>query len=92
MGARTTVGAARCSPVLVGFHSRAGTPGGLLSHPWAGAVVHEITAHGRPLGEVGLDAALCGEFRVVGEDARDALSTVWRCISEVMREPASWLR
>ena len=47
---------------LVGFHSRAGTPRGLLSHTWVGAVVHEIAINGQVLGETGLDAALCGDF------------------------------
>ncbi len=49
---------------FVGFHSRAGTPGGLLSHTWAGAIVHEIRLHGRPVGETALNAALCGDHGV----------------------------
>ena len=68
---------------LVGFHSRAGTPRGLLSHTWAGAVVHEITINGEPVAEVGLDAAICGDFGVpvalvTGADdlAREAVQTL----------------
>lgn len=45
---------------FVGFHSRAGTPGGLLSHTWAGAIVHEITVNGKVMGETALDALLLG--------------------------------
>jgi D-amino peptidase len=45
---------------FVGFHSRAGTPRGLLSHTWAGAIVHEITLQGRPVGETRINALLCG--------------------------------
>ncbi|MHC5011264.1 MAG: M55 family metallopeptidase [Planctomycetota bacterium] len=48
--------------LLVGFHSRAGTPGGLLSHTWVGMLVHEITLQGRPAGEVLLDAAIVGHY------------------------------
>jgi D-amino peptidase len=50
--------------LFVGFHSRAGTPKGLLSHTWAGAIVHEITVNGRVFGETALNAAICGGFGV----------------------------
>jgi len=66
---------------FLGFHSRAGTPGGLLSHTWAGAIVHEITVNGRVFGETAINAAICGTFGVpvglvVGADdvAREATS------------------
>lgn len=49
---------------FVGFHSRAGTPKGLLAHTWAGAIVHEITLQGRPVGETAINAAICGSFGV----------------------------
>lgn len=48
--------------MLVGFHSRAGTPGGLLSHTWVGMLVHEIRLQGRPAGETLLDAAIVGHY------------------------------
>lgn len=48
--------------LLVGFHSRAGTPGGLLSHTWVGALVHEIRLQGFPAGESLLDAAIAGHY------------------------------
>jgi len=50
--------------LFVGFHSRAGTPRGLLSHTWAGAIVHEITVNGRVFGETAINAAICGAFGV----------------------------
>ena len=50
--------------MLVGFHSRAGTPGGLLSHTWVGMLVHEIRLQGRPAGESLLDAAIVGHYGV----------------------------
>lgn len=49
---------------FVGFHSRAGTPRGLLSHTWAGAIVHEITVNGRVFGETAINAAICGGYGV----------------------------
>jgi D-amino peptidase len=68
---------------FVGFHSRAGTPKGLLSHTWAGAIVHEITLGGRVLGETGINAAICAGFGVpvglvCGADdvAREAVDTL----------------
>lgn len=49
---------------FLGFHSRAGTPRGLLCHTWAGAIVHEITLQGRPVGETAINAAICGCYGV----------------------------
>lgn len=46
---------------FVGFHSRAGTPRGLLSHTWAGAIVHEVRLNGRVVGETAINAAICGD-------------------------------
>ena len=46
--------------VFVGFHSRAGTPGGLLAHTWAGAVVHRLSINGHEAGETYINAALLG--------------------------------
>lgn len=48
--------------LFVGFHTRAGTPGGLLSHTWVGALVHEIRLQGQPAGESLLDAAIAGHY------------------------------
>ena len=48
--------------MLIGYHTRAGTPGGLLSHTWVGALVHEIRLQGTPAGEARLNAAILGEW------------------------------
>ena len=48
--------------LFVGFHTRAGTPGGLLCHTWVGALVHEIRLQGQPAGETLLDAAIAGHY------------------------------
>jgi len=47
--------------MFVGFHTRAGTPGGLLCHTWAGAVVHKFTMNGKEVGETAINAALLGD-------------------------------
>ncbi len=49
---------------LIGFHSRAGTPRGLLSHTWAGAIVHELRLDGCPVGETAINAAICADVGV----------------------------
>jgi D-amino peptidase len=48
--------------LFVGFHSRAGTPCGLLSHTWVGMLVHEIRLQGKPASEALLDAAIVGHY------------------------------
>ncbi|MHC4223616.1 MAG: M55 family metallopeptidase, partial [Planctomycetota bacterium] len=55
-------GARYDAAMLIGYHSRAGTPGGLLSHTWVGALVHEIRLNGQPAGEALLNAALLGHY------------------------------
>lgn len=50
--------------LLVGYHSRAGTPNGLLSHTWVGMLVHQITLNGKPAGEALLNAAVLGHYRI----------------------------
>jgi len=50
--------------LLVGYHARAGTPGGLLAHTWVGAAVHEIRLNGRPAGEALLNASILGHYGI----------------------------
>ncbi|MHC4409706.1 MAG: M55 family metallopeptidase [Planctomycetota bacterium] len=50
--------------MLIGYHTRAGTPGGLLAHTWVGSLIHEIRLNGAPAGEALLNAALLGEFGI----------------------------
>ena len=49
---------------LVGHHSRAGTPGGLLAHTWVGMVVSEIRLNGKPASEAMLNMAILGHFGI----------------------------
>lgn len=50
--------------MFVGYHTRAGTPGGLLAHTWVGSLVHEIRMNGVASSEARLNAALLGEFGI----------------------------
>ncbi len=47
---------------LVGYHSRAGTPG-ILNHTYSGALV-DCRFNGQSVGELGLNAAVAGHFGV----------------------------
>jgi D-amino peptidase len=49
---------------LIAFHSRAGTPGGLLSHTWAGAIVHSLHLNGQEVGETAINAAILADHGV----------------------------
>ena len=49
---------------LIGYHTRAGTPGGLLAHTWVGALVNEIRLNGQPASEALLNAALFGHYDI----------------------------
>ena len=50
--------------MLIGYHTRAGTPGGLLAHTWVGRLVHEIRLGDKPAGEALLNAAIFGAYNV----------------------------
>ncbi|MFB3891057.1 MAG: M55 family metallopeptidase [Phycisphaerae bacterium] len=57
--------------IFVGYHARAGTLRGVMSHTFSG-VVFSLSFNGVEMGEVGVDAALCGEHGVaVGMVAGD---------------------
>ncbi|MDJ0523527.1 MAG: M55 family metallopeptidase [Planctomycetota bacterium] len=49
---------------MIGHHTRAGTPGGLLAHTWVGRLVHEIRLNGKPASESWLNAAILGHYGV----------------------------
>lgn len=49
---------------LVGHHTRAGTPGGLLAHTWIGMIVQEIRLNGRPASEAMLNMAVLGHYDI----------------------------
>lgn len=50
--------------VMVGFHSKAGTPGGLLAHTFVGSTICRLHMNDREVGEAEADAAILGSFDV----------------------------
>ena len=50
--------------LLVGHHTRSGTPEGLLSHTWSGRVVQDFWINGERVGEIALNSATAGAFGV----------------------------
>src|SRR4030095_4601063 len=50
--------------MFVGYHSRAGTARGVLSHTYRAQVFLDIKLNGQSIGETGLNAALAGWFGV----------------------------
>lgn len=49
--------------ILLGFHSRYGTAGGLLHHSYE-LDIRELRLNGVPVGEIGMEAAIAGDFGV----------------------------
>lgn len=50
--------------MCVGFHSKAGTPGGLLAHTFVGSIVCNWLLNDKPAGEVEVNAAIAGAYGV----------------------------
>jgi D-amino peptidase len=48
--------------LLIGMHARAGVADGVLNHTVSGSEWHELRFNGTPVGETGINAALCGSF------------------------------
>jgi D-amino peptidase len=48
--------------LFVGMHAKAGTPDGVLSHTVSGQAWRELRFNGVPVGETGINAALCGQW------------------------------
>jgi D-amino peptidase len=49
---------------LVGIHARAGTERAVMDHTWGPKTVQELRVNDTPIGEIGLNALLAGEFGV----------------------------
>jgi len=47
--------------VLLCHHAMAGAQGGILAHSYSSVSVHRMILNGKPIGEIGFDAALAGE-------------------------------
>ena len=48
--------------LFVGMHARAGVADGVLNHTISGSDIYELRFNGIPVGETGINAALCGTF------------------------------
>ena len=48
--------------LFVGMHARAGTPEGVLNHTVSGSEWRMLTFNGVEVGEIGINAALCGHW------------------------------
>ena len=60
--------------LLVGMHAMAGTADGVMNHTVSGTGWREVRFNGRAVGEVGINAALCGAWgcpvlMVTGDEA-----------------------
>jgi D-amino peptidase len=50
--------------LFIGYHARAGTQAAILDHTWSSRKVMNIWMNDRVVGEIGLNAAVCGQFDV----------------------------
>lgn len=48
--------------ILLGYHSMAGTYGGILEHSWSSVNVQNIYINGEKVGELAMDAAAAGDY------------------------------
>jgi D-amino peptidase len=84
--------------MFVGVHGRAGAAPAVLSHTFTGQIL-DVTINGRPMGELGLNAAVAGEHGVpvvlvagdqtVEAEARDLLGT--EVLTVVVKESRAFL-
>ncbi len=49
---------------FIGYHARNGTRNGILGHTWSNTKVSNVWLNDRVIGEIGLNAALAGQFSV----------------------------
>jgi D-amino peptidase len=50
--------------IFVGYHARSGSQNAILDHTWSGTCVANLSINGQLLGEIGINAAVCGHFQV----------------------------
>ncbi len=54
-----------CAAALfIGYHAMEGTANGVLAHSYSGRSIQEMRLNGKPVGEMGFNAAICGAFGV----------------------------
>jgi D-amino peptidase len=49
---------------LIGIHARAGSERAVMDHTWGAKTLQELRVNGTPIGEIGLNALLAGEYGV----------------------------
>ena len=50
--------------MFVGYHARVGSTNAILDHTWSSMCVANVWLNGKPAGEIGWNAAVCGHFDV----------------------------
>jgi D-amino peptidase len=50
--------------MFIGYHARSGTQNAILDHTWSSSRVANAWLNGQVMGEIGLNAAVCGHFDV----------------------------
>ncbi|MBN1934642.1 MAG: M55 family metallopeptidase [Anaerolineae bacterium] len=78
--------------IFVGYHARAGTPNAILDHIWTGGV-NNVWLNGAPVGEIGLNAAVCGHFGVpviALSGCQGACEEAETLLGEVETAPVKW--
>lgn len=50
--------------MLIGYHAKAGTGGGIMEHTISGKVVHRLKINGEDVGEIGLSAGVAATYGV----------------------------
>ena len=68
--------------ILLGYHAKALTPGGVLAHSYSSAAIQGMWLNGREVGEIGVDAAIAAEHgvpvvMVSGDDKAFAEAKDW---------------
>jgi D-amino peptidase len=58
------IGADVSAAMFVGYHARAGSPNAILDHTWSSSCVASVWLNDLPVGEIGINAAVCGHFGV----------------------------
>jgi D-amino peptidase len=50
--------------MFIGYHARVGTPSAILDHTWSSRCVAGVWINGQAVGEIGVNAGVCGHFGV----------------------------
>lgn len=78
--------------MFVGYHARPGTPNAILDHAWIGGI-HNVWLNGALVGEIALNAAVCGHFGVpviALAGCRSACEEGVALLGEVETAPVKW--